>query len=199
MLVTAIHRAERRVDLATPYFIPPQALLGALQSASARGVEVRLLLPEKTDNFVVDHAMKLWVGLVLERDISVRTVSPRDPSGGTQAARTFVHEKYAVIDGHVAIMGSSNLDQRSAFLNFEADIVAYGGGLPGDLAAHFERRWKDAKSYKIPLWLMPRSVRPDVEDLPDWIERVRARSSDQGNGVAVFGASRRPDESASLT
>lgn len=159
MLVTAIHRAEVSVDLATPYFIPPQALLGAMQSAAARGVRVRLLVSEKTDSHVVDMAMSLWLGLVMERDIEVRS-----SAGG------FIHEKFAVIDGHVAFMGSSNLDQRSAFLNFEADIVAYAGALPRQLADHFIGRWKRAKRYRIPIWLLPRAVRPSLAESAAWVE-----------------------------
>ena len=159
MLVTAIHRAEISVDLATPYFVPSQALLGAIQSAAARGVQVRLLVSEKTDSMVVDIAMTLWLGLVIERDVEVRATK-----------KGFIHEKFAVIDGRVAFMGSSNLDQRSAFLNFEADLVAYAGSLPTRLTEHFATRWKDAPRYTIPIWLLPRAARASVDESAVWIK-----------------------------
>jgi len=159
MLVTAIHQAETSVDLATPYFIPPQALLGAIQSAAARGVRVRILVPKKSDAWVVDIAMRLWVGLVLERDVEVRT-----------HRADFHHEKFSVIDGRIAFIGSSNLDQRSAFLNFEADLVAYAGSLPPRLTQYFSKRWKDSDPYKIPIWLLPRSVRSSLSESRAWVE-----------------------------
>lgn len=148
MLITAIHQADHSVDLITPYFIPPQALLGALQSARARGVAVRLLVPEKTDSWVVGAAMKTWLGVALDAEIEVRM----DRDG-------FLHEKMAIIDKNLAFMGSSNLDQRSAFLNFEADIVAYGASFPKELAAHFDALWTRSAPCFIPIWMLPLAIR----------------------------------------
>jgi cardiolipin synthase len=114
-LVTAIHRAESCIDLVTPYYVPDPAVSDALNLAVRRGVQVRLIVPEKPD-------MKL---LRFATDDHIRGLLR---AGGTVMRRPgpMLHMKLGVFDNQLVLLGSSNLDQRSFFLNFELDLAVYG-------------------------------------------------------------------------
>ncbi len=107
-----ISSARSRVWIASPYFVPDDALLGALQLAALRGVDVRIILPAKRDHMLVWLASFFYV--------------PEAASHGVKVYRYqdgFLHEKVAVIDDSYACVGSANFDNRSCRLNFEASSV----------------------------------------------------------------------------
>jgi cardiolipin synthase len=125
----AITRAERRVWLTTPYFVPDPALNMALESAALRGVDVRLLLPGKNDQPIVQYAARSFYLELLEAGVGIYEYG----------ADTTLHSKTATVDGCWATVGSANLDRRSFRLNFEANAVAYGHLLARQLERAFER------------------------------------------------------------
>ena len=111
LLLTAIHRAETRLLIATPYFVPDDALQLALLLAARRGVQVELLLPARSNHWLADIA----------RQRSLRELAA---AGATiHLLPTMLHAKAFVVDTTLASMGSTNLDGRSLFLNYELNVL----------------------------------------------------------------------------
>ncbi len=125
VIVGAISIAHRQVLIMTPYFIPPPELTAALQAAALRGVEVCLVLPERSNLRYVDWASRRWVQPLLQRGVQVYLQPP-----------PFSHSKLLVIDGSYAQIGSANLDPRSLRLNFEIAVEIYDSAVCGELASY---------------------------------------------------------------
>lgn len=113
-ILLAISQAERAVRICTPYFIPTDQLTSALQIAAARGVDVELILPAKSDSFIVQHASFSFIKPLLERGVKVYLYE-----------KGFLHAKTISIDGRLAFVGTVNIDTRSFFLNFEITAIIY--------------------------------------------------------------------------
>jgi cardiolipin synthase A/B len=122
----AITRAESRVWLTTPYFVPDDAILSALVSAAMRGVDVRVIAPARSDSLLVDLAARSYFPDMLAAGARIFEYLPR-----------FVHAKTFVIDDDVAIIGTANLDNRSFRLDFEVAAVIYGATMNARLDAVF--------------------------------------------------------------
>lgn len=114
VLISAINQAESSITIVTPYFLPPRELIIALQSASIRGVEVSLLLPEKNNLPYVHWAMRHGLHQLLS--FGIRVYYQPSP---------FDHSKLFVVDESYSQIGSANLDSRSLRLNFEMNIEVY--------------------------------------------------------------------------
>jgi cardiolipin synthase len=108
MYTQAINAATRRVWIASPYFVPDDAIVQALQLASMRGVDVRILIPEKTDSKLVSLAAYSFFTEVKSAGVKIY----RYQDG-------FLHEKVMLIDDNAATVGTANFDNRSFRLNFE--------------------------------------------------------------------------------
>ena len=109
--VFAISHACERVWLATPYFVPSEPARMALISAALRGVDVRLIVPEKSDSRLVDAAARSYFDELLAAGVQVYCY-PR-----------MLHTKALLVDDETVILGSSNFDNRSFRLNFELCIL----------------------------------------------------------------------------
>ncbi len=128
LYVAAIGAARQRVWITTPYFVPEESLLATLVSAALRGVDVRLLLPLKTDSRVVDAASRTYHDALLAAGARIWLYGP-----------PMLHAKTCVVDGDVGLVGTANLDSRSLRLNFEVTAVLYGPRPAEALADVFER------------------------------------------------------------
>jgi len=130
----AITSAHERLWLTTPYFVPGEAILAAIASAAHRGVDVRLLVPHKTDSMWVDAASRTFHDELLTDGAQIYLYeSP------------MLHAKTAIVDDALAIVGTANLDNRSFRLNFEVMAVFYGGPCVSELARAFESDLAHAK------------------------------------------------------
>ena len=112
MFVHAINSATERIWIASPYFVPDEAVVAALQLAGLRGVDVRILIPDKPDHLLVYLAAFSYF------DDAGRT--------GVEFFRYtdgFLHEKVMLIDDAAATIGTANFDNRSFRLNFEITAV----------------------------------------------------------------------------
>lgn len=123
VILGALNAAQRSVRILTPYFLPDQSLISALDAAALRGVEVDVVLPETSDLPHVHWAIfgQLWQ--VLERGCRV-WLHPG----------AFDHSKLMVVDGAWTLIGSANWDARSLRLNFELNVECYSV----ELGAHLE-------------------------------------------------------------
>ncbi|MDN6276118.1 MAG: cardiolipin synthase [Psychrobacter sp.] len=113
-LITVIHRANRRIRITTPYFVPDEALSGALTIAAKRGVDVTLIVPEKVDSFLVQHASQAYYQELLEAGVNIALFT-----GG------LLHTKTVVIDDDYCLFGTVNIDMRSFYLNMEVSLAIY--------------------------------------------------------------------------
>lgn len=110
--VGAIHAAKRRVWLVTPYFVPGEAAMMALTSAALGGVDVRLLVPKRSDSLLVTLAARSYYDDLLAAGVKVYEYGPR-----------MLHTKALLIDDDTALIGSANFDHRSFRLNFEVTML----------------------------------------------------------------------------
>ena len=120
--VEAIHRAERRVWLATAYFVPSQAALFALGGAAMRGLDVRLLLPARSDSKLADASARSYFERLQKAGVRIFLYGPRMP-----------HSKALLVDDGLAVIGSANFDSRSFRLNFELSVLFCDQGVATDL------------------------------------------------------------------
>ncbi len=138
LLFMAICRAQKRIWITTPYFIPDQSILAALRSAVFRGVDVRLMVPERGDQRLVHMASRSYQPELLR--FGARVFRYR---GG------FLHAKTLVIDGDLSAVGSANVDIRSFRLNFEVNCYAKSPALAAALADLFERHSADSREVSL--------------------------------------------------
>ncbi len=107
----AIVAAETSISIVTPYFIPDEPIVQALRYAALRGVDVRLVLPRRSNHWYTGFAARALYTPLLRS--GVRIYERRPP---------FMHAKALLVDGVYAMLGSANLDYRSMHLNFETNI-----------------------------------------------------------------------------
>ena len=112
-LVNAIHRADARVWIATPYFVPTEALAQALCLAARRGVDVRILLPARSNQWTTDLARGAYLREAARAGCKIRLFTPG-----------MMHGKAGLIDA-AGWVGSANFDVRSMLLNFEMALMVY--------------------------------------------------------------------------
>ena len=127
MHVSAINSSNERAWLTTPYFVPGEPALMALTSAALRGVDVRLLVPRRSDSLIVSAAARSYYDELIAAGVKVWEYKAR-----------MLHSKTLVVDDNCAMIGTANFDNRSFRLNYEVMAVVYGPALAKPLAAQFE-------------------------------------------------------------
>ena len=126
-LISALDAAQREVLLTNAYFVPDPQLRTALKAAVARGVDVKLVLPARTDSALVFHAGRSYYDELLSA--GVRLFERRD---------VVLHAKTALIDGVWSTVGSTNLDWRSFLHNQELNAVVLGAEFGQRMRASFD-------------------------------------------------------------
>ena len=122
VLLTAIYEAKFSLLLTTPYFVPDESLLAALEAAALRGVDVKIILPAKSDSLMAEYASRAFFEELLTAGVKIYRFH-----GG------LLHSKSMVIDERVALIGTVNLDQRSFWLNFEMTMLIDDHEVAGEL------------------------------------------------------------------
>lgn len=112
MKVNAIHNAHRRAWLMTPYFVPGEAAMMALTSAALSGIDVRVMVPRRSDSMLVTFAARSYFDTLLEAGVKIHEYGPR-----------MLHTKALLVDDNVTIIGTANFDNRSFRLNFEVAVL----------------------------------------------------------------------------
>jgi cardiolipin synthase len=141
LFVALVHGARKQVVLTTPYFIPDEPLLQAMQTASLRGVNVHLVVSEKGDSRTVTLAQESYFEELLEARVKIHLYR-----------KNFLHAKHLSIDDAVAVIGSSNLDIRSFALNAEVMLVIYDSNVTAQLAAEQERYYANSCLLTLATW-----------------------------------------------
>jgi cardiolipin synthase len=108
----AINSARERIWIASPYFVPSNALIQALQLAALRGVDVRVILPQKPDHKLVYLAAFSYIAEAEPAGVKFYRFVPG-----------FMHHKVILVDNDLSAVGTANFDNRSIRLNFEMMLV----------------------------------------------------------------------------
>lgn len=138
IVAEAANSSRRRLWIASPYFVPDEGVLTALQTAAIRGVDVRILLPERADHLLV------WLSAFSYYEQSI-------PFGIRlfRYHRGFLHQKVMLIDDRLAAVGTANLDNRSFRLNFEITAFSNDSKFVQEVAAMLEKDFGYAKEAKV--------------------------------------------------
>ncbi len=114
MFHKAIAGAQKRIYIQTPYFLPTEALLTALQTAALAKIDVRIMMPRRSDSNMLRYASFSYIDECLRSGIKIYLYE-----------EGMLHAKNVIIDDEVATVGSTNFDFRSFEHNFEANIFVY--------------------------------------------------------------------------
>ena len=156
-LLSAIASAETSVHLTNAYFVPDPQLLAALEAAAARGVDVRLVLPSRTDAWVVFHAGRSHYDRLLRAGVKIH-----------ERRGVVLHAKTALVDGVWATVGSTNLDWRSFLHNHELNAVVLGAEFGARVQAMFEADLAASEAIRLEDWLR----RPTAQRVKEALARL---------------------------
>ncbi len=107
-VLSACFTAKKKISIVTPYYVPNSGIQEALKLAALRGIQVNLILPEKSNHKLADIARARYIRELHEAGVNIRVIPNK-----------MVHAKVFVFDDNFAMVGSANLDIRSLFLNCE--------------------------------------------------------------------------------
>ena len=139
-LFLRITRAQRRVWIMTPYFVPRLSLLYAFRAATRRGVDVRILLPRKSDVGPLRRLAHNFYSILLKHKVRIFEYCP-----------TTLHGKICLIDD-LLIIGSSNLNYRSLIYDYELDVVLTKTETIEQIEQHFKEDFKNSEEIQAAKW-----------------------------------------------
>lgn len=125
-LVATLMNAKEYVYLQTPYLMPNESVLAAMQNAALAGVDVRLMIPAKSDSALADYASYSYLGALMRAGVKVYLYE-----------KGFLHAKTLVSDNMLSVVGSANLDFRSFSYNFEVCAYVYDVSLAESMHGQF--------------------------------------------------------------
>ena len=155
-----IHKAERRVSITSPYFVPDESILMAIVTAAARGLSVELFVSEVGDQSMVYHAQRSYYEALLRA--GVRIYLYRAPQ--------VLHSKHFTIDEEVAVIGSSNMDVRSFSLNMEVSVLVHGRVIVDAIRRVEDGYRENSRELRLEGWMR----RPVVQKVFDNLARLTA-------------------------
>jgi cardiolipin synthase len=137
----AIVGARREVAVTTPYFVPDQSLMVAMELAAMRGVRVRLLLPSRSNHTVTFHAGRSFYAQLIDAGVEISEYQPG-----------IVHAKTLVADSEVSLVGSANMDLRSFRLNFEVHTLVHDEATAARLRTEFDSDMAQSRLIQAAEW-----------------------------------------------
>jgi cardiolipin synthase len=138
---SAISTARECIYLCTPYFSPNESILTALKTAALGGVDVRILLPGKSDSPIGNWNSRSYISELLEAGVRVYLYS-----------QGFNHSKFMIVDRVFSSVGSPNVDMRSFLLNFEVTALVYDEEFSEKLEKVFMNDLQDSNEVLSELW-----------------------------------------------
>lgn len=156
-ILQAISNAKECVYIQTPYFVPTDALLLALQMAAMRGVDVRLMIPRYSDTTFVHIATRSFLKEIMDTRVKIFLYEAG-----------FLHSKLMVVDNSLTITGSANMDVRSFEHNFEIDAFIYNEDTCTKAKDIFFNDMKESKLLSEEEW----NKRPRVEKFKESVLRL---------------------------
>ncbi len=133
--------AKEKLYVTNPYFIPSDSIMNALEKAAISGVDVRLMVPYKSDSAIVGAASRFYFSELLYSGVRIFLYK-----------KGFVHAKTVVADTKLSVVGTANMDIRSFDLNFEIMSVNYGGEFAAELEKVFMDDLKESDEITLEAW-----------------------------------------------
>jgi cardiolipin synthase len=140
-LISAITNAEKQVCIINAYFVPDPQLTKALLDAAARGVDVSLILPSRSDSALAFYAGRSHYAELLKGGVKIH-----------ERRGTPLHVKTAIVDGVWSCVGSSNLDWRSALDNDEINAVILGREFAQQMLAAYTQDMRASDQIQLAAW-----------------------------------------------
>lgn len=156
---TLINTAKKYVFISTPYFMPGETTLNCIKAAAMGGIDVRILLPHKSDSWLTQWCSRSYVEELLEAGVKVYWYQ-----------KGINHSKVIVVDGMMASVGTANMDMRSFDENFEVNLIIYDRNVAKNLAASFVEDMKDSVEESIHKW----KFRPKRQKVRESVARLFA-------------------------
>lgn len=141
IFLQAIANAKKRIWIQTPYFLPPDYLVRALQNAALSGVDVRIMLPRRSDSRMLSYASRSYFTECLRAGIKFYLFEAG-----------MLHSKVIIIDNNLATVGSTNFDFRSFEHNFEGNLMLYSEELNEQMRAIFLEDQNKSTRMTTDLW-----------------------------------------------
>jgi cardiolipin synthase len=141
MFFGAIVGGEREIAITTPYFVPTESILVAMELAAMRGVDIKIVLPGRSNHAVTFHAGRSFYSQLLDAGVDIREYEPG-----------IVHAKTLVVDSQVALVGSANMDLRSFRLNFEVHALVHDTSTANAVRDNFERAVQKSRRIEGAAW-----------------------------------------------
>jgi cardiolipin synthase len=140
-IVALIHAARKQIKITTPYFIPDEPVLQALETAVLRGVDVHLVFSEMGYQVIVSYAQRSYYEELLEAGVKIHLYR-----------KNFLHAKFLTIDDSVGLVGTSNMDIRSFALNAEHILVIHDPDMTRRLKLEQQRYIGNCRSLELQQW-----------------------------------------------
>lgn len=141
VFLKAISGATRSIYIQTPYFLPTDALMHALEAAALSKIDVRIMIPGKCDSRLLQYASFSFVTQCLKAGIKVYLYTPG-----------MLHAKSVIIDDNMAIVGSTNFDYRSFENNFEGSLAVYDSDFNARMREIFFNDLRQCRKLTFPQW-----------------------------------------------
>jgi cardiolipin synthase len=140
-IASAIMSATKYIFVHSPYYMPNEVISDCVAIAALSGIDVRLIIPVRSDSRLSDASTFSYLGKALEAGVRV-----------FQYKKGFIHSKAIVIDDFISIVGSTNLDERSFAQNFEANAFIYDYETSGHLKNLFMDDLKGCEELTLEVW-----------------------------------------------
>jgi cardiolipin synthase len=137
----AITSAQSTIYISTPYFMPNESILTALKAASLSGLDVRIILPSRSDSKIVFWSSRSYVTELLEAGIRIFFYQ-----------KGFPHSKLLLVDGVLCSVGTANLDIRSFDQNFEVSAMIYDEEITRKVQRTYLNDLKNSTEIKLDEW-----------------------------------------------
>ena len=141
-LLTVFSNAKKHIYIHTPYFLPPESLMIAIQMAALSGVDVRLMLPMKSDTIIASAASSSYFLNILEAGARIFLYQ-----------NNFLHSKAITVDDEVGIVGTANIDNRSFEHNYEVSAFIYDRQTATTMREAFENDLLSCKEIELASWI----------------------------------------------
>lgn len=142
VLVTALNVAHKKIVMTTPYLVPDEPTQLALAMAADRGVEVIIIVPERSDHPIVSAAGRWYFKELIEAGVQIH-----------HYCDGMLHAKTITVDDAFALVGSANIDVRSFHLNFEINVLLYGPDITRTLMAAQQQYLTLCRPVRLDEWL----------------------------------------------
>ncbi len=138
---TMINTAITEVLITTPYFIPNEAILKSILVTAKSGVDVKIIMPQSSDGYLVQQACLSYIEVLLENNVRVFLYT-----------KGMIHSKTMVVDSRVCTLGTANIDERSFNINSEVNAFIFDERKSKELKRQFERDLLDSLEITLEEW-----------------------------------------------